>query len=142
MLRRTPHCCNTLAAPAGNPRQEKKGVSRSTVDSGEGSVEGRSDKVKSQLCKRFMEKGYCPYEKRCKFAHGSHELRKNHEVNSKYKTKECGSFAELHYCVYGDRCNFIHPTFATRAPQPPFPASLDFAFALIKKEPLVSSRLL
>ena len=57
-----------------------------------------------------MEVGYCPYEIRCKFAHGLVDLRKNNEYNSKYKTKECGSFKNHHYCVYGDRCNFIHVT--------------------------------
>lgn len=55
-----------------------------------------------------MENGYCPYEKRCKFAHGLAELRKNNELNSKYKTKECGSFKNNLFCIYGDRCNFIH----------------------------------
>lgn len=60
-----------------------------------------------------MENGYCPYEKRCKFAHGSQELRKNDQLNSKYKTKECGSFKNHQFCAYGDRCNFIHCTNST-----------------------------
>lgn len=55
-----------------------------------------------------MEFGFCPYEKKCKFAHGSHELRKNQQVNSKYKTKECGVFLTEGFCMYGERCNFIH----------------------------------
>ena len=29
-------------------------------------------KEKSELCRKFMEFGYCPYQKKCKFAHGSH----------------------------------------------------------------------
>ena len=29
-------------------------------------------KEKSELCKKFMEKGDCPYGFKCKFAHGSH----------------------------------------------------------------------
>jgi len=32
----------------------------------------RKDKEKSQLCKKYLENGFCPYEKKCKFAHGSH----------------------------------------------------------------------
>ena len=32
----------------------------------------RKDKEKSQLCKKYLEFGFCPYEKKCKFAHGSH----------------------------------------------------------------------
>lgn len=29
-------------------------------------------KQKSQLCRGFIEAGFCPYQNRCKFAHGSH----------------------------------------------------------------------
>jgi hypothetical protein len=68
----------------------------------------RKDKEKSQLCKKFLEFGFCPYEKKCKFAHGSHELRKNQQPNSKYKTKECGVYLSEGFCMYGERCNFIH----------------------------------
>ena len=50
------------------------------------------NKEKSELCRKFMEKGFCPYQKKCKFAHGSHELKRNNAMNSKYKTKECGAF--------------------------------------------------
>jgi hypothetical protein len=32
----------------------------------------RKDKEKSQLCKKYLEFGFCPYEKKCKFAHGLH----------------------------------------------------------------------
>lgn len=55
-----------------------------------------------------MEYGYCPYQRNCKFAHGSHELKKNNNLNSKYKTKECGTFCHDAFCRFGDRCNFIH----------------------------------
>ena len=55
-----------------------------------------------------MEKGFCPYHSKCKFAHGSHELRRNEEMNFKYKTKECGAFFKQGTCAYGDRCNFLH----------------------------------
>ena len=65
-------------------------------------------KEKSELCRKFMEFGYCPYQRNCKFAHGSHELKKNNNLNSKYKTKECGAFIHDCQCRFGDRCNFIH----------------------------------
>lgn len=55
-----------------------------------------------------MENGVCPYNHKCKFAHGSHELRRNEEVNFRYKTKECGTFFKEGSCHYGDRCNFLH----------------------------------
>jgi hypothetical protein len=56
-------------------------------NNGSGSYRPRVNKEKSQLCKKFVENGYCPYQKKCKFAHGSHELKKNYQTNSKYKTK-------------------------------------------------------
>ena len=92
-------------------------------------------KEKSQLCKKFVENGYCPYEKKCKFAHGLHELKKNQQANSKYKTKTCGGFLQEGYCPYGNRCNFIHPpvhTSWTRLRS--CPSSLLEALALGRQE--------
>lgn len=65
-------------------------------------------KEKLELCKKFTELGHCPYRNRCKFAHGSHELRKNNQQNSLYKTKECAVFFREGCCHYGERCNFQH----------------------------------
>ena len=58
-------------------------------------------KEKSELCKKYMEKGECPYGYKCKFAHGSHELRQNNSQNCKYKTKECLTFFQSSHCRYG-----------------------------------------
>ena len=55
-----------------------------------------------------MEFGYCPYQGKCKFAHGSHELKKNNMANQKYKTKECGAYFNHGNCRFGERCNFLH----------------------------------
>lgn len=38
--------------------------------------DGRS-KLKSSLCKNFANRGFCPYGKKCQFAHGPEELRCN-----------------------------------------------------------------
>lgn len=84
---------------SSTPRESPEGHEKSSI---------HSNKEKSQLCKKFMENGFCPYQNKCKFAHGSHELRRNHQVNSKYKTKECGVFITQGFCPYGERCNFIH----------------------------------
>jgi hypothetical protein len=65
-------------------------------------------KEKSELCRKFMEFGYCSYQRNCKFAHGSHELKRNNGLNSKYKTKMCGAFMNQGHCHFGNRCNFIH----------------------------------
>ena len=100
----------TQAHQRREERTYQKSNSNSTQDGKEDSVDAKYNKLKSQLCKKYMENGYCPYEKRCKFAHGLGELRKNNQYNSKYKTKECGSFKNNHFCIYGDRCNFIHVT--------------------------------
>lgn len=68
---------------------------------------GRS-KVKSSLCKNFATHGFCPYGKKCQFAHGPEELRCNENINTSYKTKPCFSFLKKGYCPYGHRCNFQH----------------------------------
>lgn len=67
-----------------------------------------NNKIKSSLCKNFTQTGLCPYGDKCQFAHGTHELRCNAELNVSYKTKYCNSFLNKKCCVYGFRCNFIH----------------------------------
>jgi len=67
-----------------------------------------NNKVKSSLCKNFAQTGLCPYADKCQFAHGTHELRCNAEMNISYKTKYCNSFLNKKCCIYGFRCNFIH----------------------------------
>ena len=68
----------------------------------------QNNKIKSSLCKNFAQTGICPYGDKCQFAHGTHELRCNTEVNISYKTKYCNSFLNKKCCIYGFRCNFIH----------------------------------
>ena len=47
--------------------------STDSSSSSEGSPNPKYEmKEKSELCKKFMEKGHCPYGSKCKFAHGSH----------------------------------------------------------------------
>jgi len=62
---------------------------------------------KTELCKKWVEKGKCPYRGLCRFAHGYHEL-KNVTRNPNYKTKLCDKVAMYGFCPYGDRCTFIH----------------------------------
>jgi hypothetical protein len=71
---------------------------------------GRESKIKVELCKNFVEKGYCPYENRCRFAHGIEELRaKDTWGNSElYRTRRCKVFYDKHECKFGERCNFMH----------------------------------
>ncbi|GJQ12208.1 hypothetical protein GpartN1_g3999.t1 [Galdieria partita] len=66
-----------------------------------------NDLYKTELCRSFMETGFCRYHSKCQFAHGVEELRpvKRHP---KYKTRLCKNFVENGTCPYGSRCRFIH----------------------------------
>ena len=65
--------------PLQHPRDEQVRDDRAGVD---GEVEDREEELgtlrtnpmkhKTELCKNFPENGYCPYAKKCRFAHGSH----------------------------------------------------------------------
>lgn len=87
-----------------------------------------------------MEVGVCPYQSRCKFAHGSHELLKNRQANVKYKTKECDNFRRHLCCQYGNRCNFIH-THASRI-EPDPAARADLEMLLVRRSARGGSRLM
>ncbi|KAI9296995.1 hypothetical protein K502DRAFT_279322, partial [Neoconidiobolus thromboides FSU 785] len=62
---------------------------------------------KTEMCDSFMATGYCRYNKKCKFAHGFHELRPVAR-HPKYKSILCKNFWEHGYCPYGKRCCFLH----------------------------------
>lgn len=64
-------------------------------------------KYKTELCKKFMSTGKCPYGYKCRFAHGKEELISKHLGNN-YKKKPCKSFYNKGYCPYGSRCSFKH----------------------------------
>lgn len=65
-------------------------------------------KLKNELCRNYLQTGYCKYHSKCQFAHGIQELRQHHSENKKYKTKKCLSYFERGHCSYGERCNFRH----------------------------------
>ena len=67
------------------------------------------DKYKTELCKNWVEKGYCDYNHKCQFAHGKEELMEKQLKNKElYKSKKCKSFYSQGYCLYGIRCLFRH----------------------------------
>jgi len=69
-------------------------------------------KYKTVMCKSWLLTKSCPYETRCKFAHGEEELREmahNGVEHPKYKTKPCKNFTISGLCPFGSRCLFIHP---------------------------------
>lgn len=75
---------------------------------------------KTRLCERFEAEGYCPYDTKCTFAHGTEELRERtvehiEEVvngrtesndNGLFKTKLCERYMKGNFCQYGPKCNF------------------------------------
>ncbi len=76
-------------------------LSTSSSSSNEGS------KRKIELCKAYLETGYCRYGEGCFFAHGVYELQINQPI---LKSKICRNFHKQGHCKYGDRCNFRHET--------------------------------
>eukprot|EP01084_Bolivina_argentea_P230939 389589_1 len=66
-----------------------------------------NEKFKTELCVKFQELGACPYNTRCRFAHGEGELRPKPKPKQ-YKTKPCNNFIRTGKCPYGVRCNFLH----------------------------------
>lgn len=73
-----------------------------------GSSRSSNHKLKNELCRNYLSLGYCPYNDKCQFAHGTAELRQNCDHNGKYKTKKCTAFFREGFCLYGERCNFLH----------------------------------
>ena len=65
-------------------------------------------KIKTELCRQWIDKGECSYGTQCAFAHGEHELQKKKHVASMYKTRPCTQFHDQLFCPYGARCQFIH----------------------------------
>lgn len=78
----------------------------------------RNNLYKTELCKHFMESGFCRYGKKCQFAHGNHEMR-GVLRHPKYKTTLCKVFATTGKCPYEHRCRFIHENSRERSNQPP-----------------------
>ena len=55
-----------------------------------------------------METGACPYQFKCRFAHGPDEMQTRLIINGKYRSKPCFEFHKNGYCAYGVRCLFYH----------------------------------
>ena len=89
---------------SSGPDSEEEGRSCS------GQAQTGSSKYKTELCKNYSEKGYCPYRWKCQFAHGQEELHIGAIplVNKKFRTKKCRSYWQQGFCPYGVRCQFYH----------------------------------
>lgn len=62
---------------------------------------------KTEMCRSFIELGYCKYGERCQFGHDKSEIRKI-QRHPKYKTEICKTFWNVGSCPYGSRCCFVH----------------------------------
>lgn len=65
-------------------------------------------KYKTEMCKSWLDTGFCVYGNKCRFAHGKNELFQKPLGGIKYKQKDCNSFKQTGVCMYGKRCNFKH----------------------------------
>lgn len=69
----------------------------------------KDKKYKTEMCKNWEKNGFCPYNSKCRFAHGKDELiAKEIESNPNYKAKDCLNFFKFSFCSYGRRCCFRH----------------------------------
>ncbi|KRZ54451.1 Zinc finger protein 36, C3H1 type-like 2-A [Trichinella nativa] len=67
-------------------------------------TKNRDPKYKTRMCFWADISNYCPYGRRCTFAHSPSELRRH----PKYKTVLCNKFRTLKGCPYGAECDFVH----------------------------------
>ena len=65
-------------------------------------------RYKTELCRTWVENNFCPYNDKCRFAHGRKELNEKTGTTNKYKLKNCKSFYSKGICPYGPRCQFRH----------------------------------
>lgn len=85
-----------------------KKMKKNAMDKVDYEEEKRKDpKYKTELCKKWVETGFCVYGNKCRFAHGKNELVQRAQGKN-YKKKQCKSFQETGFCPYGSRCNFKH----------------------------------
>jgi len=64
---------------------------------------------KTELCRTWIEKNFCPYGEKCRFAHGKKDLHEKYVNTKNFKQKECNSFYKKKgFCLYGSRCMFRH----------------------------------
>ena len=60
-------------------------------------------KYKTELCKNWIEIGFCRYGNNCKYAHGHSEVVLPKLAPTK-KDKNCKTFFKTGQCPYGTRC--------------------------------------
>lgn len=91
--------------PMINPHLMRKS---SQVDQLNRSKDNSGENYKTELCRTWVEKNFCPYKEKCRFAHGKKDLHEKVTGSKNYKQKECNSFYQKGFCPYGPRCHFKH----------------------------------
>ncbi|KAJ6231944.1 protein tis11 [Anaeramoeba flamelloides] len=97
------------------PTLKKRDKSKSVRNSGK--KNSKSNLYKTEVCRSWIENGYCKYGNKCQFAHGTSELRKVSR-HPKYKTQICKAYNTQGICRYGRRCKFIHKKSQPHTNQP------------------------
>jgi hypothetical protein len=84
-------------------------LKKNALDNVDINQEAKTDpKFKTELCKSWVETGFCIYGNKCRFAHGKLEIFVKPSNNTKYKQKNCLTFFQQGFCNYGKRCHFKH----------------------------------
>lgn len=88
------------------PRFEKDHSRRSSLwEKKSSSV--NTNLYKTEMCASYSNTGSCPYDSKCQFAHGQHEL-KPVERPPNWRSKPCINWIKNRSCRYGQRCCFRH----------------------------------
>lgn len=64
------------------------------------------DRFKTELCRNWTVLGRCPYGSRCRFAHGTDDLRPS--ARREGRRLACREYAVTGACEHGERCRFAH----------------------------------
>ena len=91
---------------ASNDYSSNSSSRTSSCDSSNSNNSKNYNKYKTELCRTYEEKGYCPYGGKCRFAHGKEDLVPR-ETQPMMK-KRCNGFWMNGCCSYGRRCRFGH----------------------------------
>jgi hypothetical protein len=68
----------------------------------------RNFKLKTELCKKWIYRGECPYNDLCQYAHGPGDVM-HPWMNWPYRVLECRVWTDVGWCPYGKDCCFAHP---------------------------------
>lgn len=110
-----------LGKPTQHTGERRLSRDMMPVDHQDKSGKSANPLYKTRLCERFETEGYCPYDGKCTFAHGTTELRErladavedkpspkieSNDGNNLFKTRLCERYMKGMFCQYGPKCNF------------------------------------